>query len=113
MLTVSIRSATELGPKSGVTLSPKGTPPSLSFASVETPAVSWIMNRDSPDSGSENKLNSKIDWDALRRRSIHPGGFGADRRDIWCAEMVSYNMCVFMTLSTQAKVAECQNPPCR
>jgi len=27
---------------------------------------------------------SRIDWEALRARSLGPGGFGDDRINLWC-----------------------------
>ncbi|KAK2467977.1 hypothetical protein APHAL10511_000272 [Amanita phalloides] len=31
----------------------------------------------------KSKSRSKIPWEELRTRSLHPGGFGPDRKDIW------------------------------
>ena len=37
---------------------------------------------------AEDDKCSLIDWEALRRRSLQPGGFGDDRVDLWCVNML-------------------------
>jgi len=36
------------------------------------------------------RKRSQLDWEGLRTRSLHGGGFGEERVEIWCVKVNSY-----------------------